>query len=239
MNAISRLIDFYYLGRGGEQDLDRARLWIDRACSRNPFVYAPLLVKVLIEQQRYTEAFRILDMLRRGPFLAPNVAERLSLLYEHGWGVEKNPELAEYFLNYALSRGDARAIFRRALQDLAAGQRDKALDGLRRAAHQLPEANTYLGRMYYEGNQVPGDTMRGLQYLRAAVDQNDRDALNYLARLALTHGVGAPLLGEALDDAIRAEQMGQPDAAATREALEKLRDQDRDKSAQTTETRST
>lgn len=95
----------------------------------------------------YKTAFSIWEKYAEKDF--PFAKTKLGVMYTHGLGTEKNPELAKEYLEQGRMQEDARALFELGLIYLDTGDTDRAVEYLERSRAQgYPRAPYYLGQIY-------------------------------------------------------------------------------------------
>jgi TPR repeat protein len=164
--------------------------------------------------------------------------QRLSLCYQTGQGVEKNPKRAEKYFRKALEKGNGDALATLARNQLAAGQISDGIQNLTWAARTSPEAAYNLGQIYFFGTKIAKDRDKAFKFLQQSANQNNSDAQYFLAGLTWNKEAGAPTLDQAISLAQRAENLGHPNAAGLREKLEKRRKAGAEKGEENTGVRS-
>jgi TPR repeat protein len=249
--ALRRLCNFYLIGKGVAQDYDRAIFWLSLFIQRGGGPSALVAYgDALIKKGDYADGQRLFEQLvandgvyyrLNGPgnstrtmILGNSAAdwtrgaafERLSLIYNNGWGVKRDPAKASKYREKALALGNETAIYLAALDLLRDGKKSEARPLMEKAAAKgLPQANYQLGCLCFDGaGGVPKDIIKGLGLISQAAKAGYVDAEFSMAVAALQHLPGAPDLEEAIRLAEAAEAGGQPKAKTVREQLEALRE---------------
>jgi len=220
--ALRRLINFYLTGTGVSLDFDRAAYWLGLMVRLNQTDALPMIADVLLKKQEYAQAVALLKRLAElpDPAISGHAHERLSLCYQTGQGVKKNPKRAERHFKIALQKGNGNALTTFAHQQIASGQIADGLANLTVAARTIGRAAYNLGQIYYFGEQAPADMDKAMQFLRQAAQMNTPEAQYFLASLTWNNEPSAPKLEEAIDFTTRAENLGHPKAAELRQRLE-------------------
>lgn len=238
--ALRRLVDFYLTGTGVSQDFDRATYWLGLMVRLNQNDALPAIADVLIKRREYDKAAKLLKALinSNDPIISGHAHERLSLCYRTGSGVKKNLKRAERHLKIAVEKGNGNALRTIAHRQFEDGNIDDGLANLTIAARTSGQAAFNLGQIYYFGTHTPADRPKAMEYLRKAVSLNYGDAHYFLAGLCWNREPVAPSLDEAIDLALKAENLGHPNATQLREMLEKRRQQETAKPEENSRTRS-
>jgi TPR repeat protein len=250
IEALRRLCNFYLTGKGVSQDFDRAIFWLgllmqkgggpgalvaygDALLRNGDYANSRKLFEQLLDNDgtwlpagKTADSTRIVFFSKNGAdWLKGAANERLSLIYERGWGVVRDPAKAQKYQEMALSLGNETAIYASALDLIRAGKKSEALPLIEKAAAKgLPQANYSLGDLYCRGDGVPKDEKKGLGLMRKAAKAGYVDAELGLAEATLQHLPGAPELEEAIRLAEAAEAQGHPKAKQVCEQLEALRE---------------
>ena len=248
--ALRRLCNFYLTGKGVSQDYDRAVFWLGLLVQKDGRPSALVAYgDAMIKKGDYAQGRKVFEQLvsNEGSFYTMGSSagstrviffskanadwsrgaayERLSLIYENGWGGQPDPLKARAYRDKALALGDATAIYAAALDQIRAGKASEALPLIEKAASKgLPQANFSLGDRYCRGDGVPKDVEKGLGLIRQASKAGYVDAEFSLAVATLQHLAGAPDLEEAIRLAEAAEAGGHSKAKTVREQLEALRE---------------
>jgi TPR repeat protein len=106
---------------------------------------------------------------------------KVGLLYENGWGVEKNPQEAVRWFRLAADQGSAEAETQLGLlyangQGVPKDHHQAAIWYQKAADKNYPLAQSALGMVYALGWGVPKDADKALEWLRKASDQGDSNA---------------------------------------------------------------
>ena len=247
--ALRRLCNFYLLGKGVSQDYDRAIYWLGMLMQKGNLYAIAAYGDALLNKGDYADGRKLFEQVVAGAADTINVStgarwtwtitfnksridwikgaanERLSLIYERGWGVARDPAKAREYQETALRLGNETAIYAAALDLIRTGKKAEARALFEKAAEkELPQANYELGRIYCAGDGVTKDVEKGLGLIRKAAKIGYVDAEFSLAVAALQRLPGAPGLEEAIRLAEAAEAQGHPKATMVREQLEALRE---------------
>jgi len=226
--ALRHLVNLYLTGRGVSQDFDRAAFWLERLARLGQIGVLVKLGDIALAKGDYADARKLFTNLAdwNNERVAGYACERLSRCYEFGWGGKPNPKRAQSYFDRAVKLGNGDALFRLAMQTMAAGRKPEALVLFEQAAHSSAAAAFSLGQMYFFGTNVTQDRNRAYGYLRRAADSGHRDALYFLAAATFNRIPDAPAIDEAIRFAEEAESLGQPQAGDLRQKLERRRRSD-------------
>jgi TPR repeat protein len=250
VEALRRLCNIYLSGKTGVHDYERALPWMQFLVART---FAPndcsAFGDLLMKMHNYSGALElslqivnsresvirvntnelsasILTINGGGNHLRGAAYQRLSLIYEQGLGVDRNPLKARAYREKALGFDDEAAIYDVALDLIRDGKMAQALPMIEKAAAKgLPLARYNLGDRYCRGDGVTKDVAKGMGLYRQAANAGNLDADLSLANATLQHISGAPDLDEAIRLAEAAENGGNSKAKAAREQLEALREE--------------
>lgn len=238
--SLRRLINFYITGTGVSLDFDRAAYWLNYMVQLHQDDALPMMADVLLKKHDFEHALRLLNALveSNNRLISGFACQRLSVCYQTGQGVEKNPKRAEKYFHKALEKGNGDALATLARNQLAAGQISEGLENLTWAARTSPEAAYNLGQIYFFGTKTAKDRNKAIKFLQQSANQNNSDAQYFLAGLTWNKESDAPTLDQAISLAQRAENLGNPHAAGLREKLEKRRKAGAEKGEENTGVRS-
>ncbi len=121
----------------------------------------------------------------------PAAQNAMGLLYQEGGGGEKNLELAsELFLEAAKNDHFAAMMnfgYLNLFIDRSLNQVDLGIFWLKKAADRnFPEAQIALGQVYGQGLGVPKDPIKAFRWTKRAAENDNDDAMLYLALLYMT-----------------------------------------------------
>ena len=224
--ALTRLCEFYLMGMGVSPDLDRAAFWLGMLIQKGRAGALVPYGDVLLKQHNYAEALKLYRRLTdvSSDWLKGIAYERLSRMYDQGWGVTPDAAKAQRYFNKAFALDNEDALYIRGLELFKAGKKAEAIPLFERAADKdLPAANYTLGYLCLTGDGLPVNHDRGWRLLQKAASDGDIDAEFTLALATLKKIHGAPDLDEAIRQAEAAENGGHPKAKMVREQLEAAR----------------
>lgn len=225
--ALVSLCDFYLLGKGVSRDFDRASYWLMLLGQMGDGRAIVALGDIALKQKDYANARKLfLNLLfLESPMLNGYANERLSRMYQYGWGVTANPKRAARYHRKAVELGDKDAIYRSAVELMRAGKKAEARPLLEKAAESNAAAKYSLGHMHLTGTAGLNDVAKGWSLIRESAEAGNPDAQIALAAAALKNIPGAPTLKQAIQLAESAESSGHPNAKPVREQLEARRKQ--------------
>lgn len=191
-------------GRGGDQDIDAAVIWLTRAADQNNVAAATLLARIYLSEfdqdapvSTQRDPARAAALLGRAAALGGAEAQfQLARLYGAGVGVEKNAETAFTWLlaaarqeyvpaQYALSNAYARGTG-------VAQNAAEAITWLTRAAdNNHLRAQFFLGRAYETGNGVKQNAALAADWYERAATGGLATAQRRLGAMYL-NGAGVP-----------------------------------------------
>jgi TPR repeat protein len=234
--SLRRLVNFYITGTGVSLDFDRAAFWLNYMVQLKQPDALPMMADVLLKKHDFEHAVRLLNILvdSQNSDISGFAYQRLSLCYQAGQGVEKNPKRSEKYFRKALEKGNGDALAVLARHQMAAGNISEAIANFTWAARTSPVAAYNLGQIYFFGTKIAQDRGKALRFLQQSANENNADAQYFLAGMTLNKNPGAPTLDEAISLAQRAENLGHPEAAALREKLEKRRQAGNEKGEENT-----
>jgi hypothetical protein len=226
--ALRRLVNLYLTGKGVSQDFDRAAFWLERMARTGKTGALIVLGDIAIKKGQYDDAVKLFKELKdwRNEAIAGCACERLSRCYKYGWGVKQRPERAKSYFDRAVKLGNPDALYRFAMQTMAAGKNQEALVLFEKAAPDSPAASFALGQIYFFGTNVTQDHAKAWRLLRSAAEGGNAEALYFLAAATFNRIPDAPTLDEAIRFAEQAESAGHTKAGSLREKLEKRRRSD-------------
>ncbi len=223
--ALRRLVNLYLTGRGVSQDFDRAAFWLERMARNGKVGALIFLGDIALKKGEYDNAVKLFKKLNElpGDAVAGYACERLSRCYLYGWGVKEKPERAKSYFDRAVKLGNPDALYRLAMQTMAAGKTQEALGLFEKATHGSPAASFALGQIYFFGTNVTQDRAKAWRLLRSAAEGGNAEALYFLAATTFNRIPDSPTLDEAIRYAEEAESAGHTKAGSLREKLEKRR----------------
>jgi hypothetical protein len=224
--ALVRLCNLYTSTPGFTQDWDRAIFWLSILAKQGDQGALVDIGDALLQKGAYDECLRYFKNMMDSddPWLQGFAYERLSRLYQNGWGVKANPRKGEKYLMKAVDLGNREALYRQASDLLHAGKTKEAIPFLEKACKQgLPSAIYTIGTLYISGQGLPQNIKTGQRCIKSAADANYPDAMIALVEATLQHKDGAPPLEEAIHYAELAEACNHPRAMGLLEQLEAMR----------------
>lgn len=220
--SLRRLVNFYVSGIGVSRDFDRALYWLEYMIRLQQTEALPIFGDILIQKREYAQALRLFKLLvdDSNPAIAGHANERLSRFYAQGEGVKMNPKRAEKHFLRAVELGNGEALNTLAHRQLKAGNTAQGLATFETAARTSSVASYSLGQMYFFGTNVAVDRAKAIRYFWDAAKNSNSDAQYFLAGMTFNNEPGAPGLDEAIEQAVRAETLGNAKAADLRKKLE-------------------
>jgi TPR repeat protein len=226
VTARRQLVSFYLNGQAGAQDLDRAAFWLELEIRSGETLQLMPYIDIMLKREKYAEAVKVLNDLKdsRDTLVASFAFDRLAWCYQNGMGVKADPKRAARYRDKAVALGNGDAMVMLANQKLQEKHEAEAIKLYQEAAeHGSANAIFALGQMYLHGQYVSQDTPKAISFFRRAADLNHPRALYFLSVLTVNRTAGAPSLDEAIDFAKRSAALGDKDAPAIRDRLERRR----------------
>lgn len=175
----------YLLGKGVDEDDDKAEKWLSLAKNQNLY-RAYFLLGVLHEKnKKYSDAYYL---FYEGANLGNDKCAqfKIGLYYEQGKVVGKDIEKAyEYFhksaeQDYLAAQRELGDIYRNGLLGKKESP-EQSIFWYKKAAEQGDSTSQfYVGYFYYEGYGVDRDYVEAVKWYKLAAEQNNRVALNNL-----------------------------------------------------------
>ncbi len=223
--ALVSLCDFYLAGKGVSRDFDRAAYWLLMLAQAGDVRGIIGLGDLALKRKDYDNALTLFRQLSEtsNRVMQGYAYERMSWMYERGWGVKANPSKAKRYHELAFDLDDNEAIFRTALRLIQSGKLPEGRALLEKSANGVAAAQYSLGVMCINGDGGAKDPVRGLKLIHASAKRGHPDAQVAAAAATLKQLPNAPALDEAIQFAEGAEAVGRPNAKAIREQLEAMK----------------
>jgi len=177
-------------------------------------------IDAFVEGNRVTAWHELLPLAKRGDAIAQY---HVGIMYAHGFGTERDPVEAKYWLEQAAAKGNPDAMFSLGFESYQQGDYAGTLRLLTPAAERgVPVAQYHLARMYRLGLGVPVDLARAESWALRAARQDVEAAQFELGELYGRGASGPPDLIRSYIWFFVADARRYPGAAENLEALAKI-----------------
>jgi TPR repeat protein len=171
----------YEHGQGVARDIDQALRWYEKAASQGSSEADLRIARIMASdadhRDRPTPFEVTLEAAEAGD---PEAQRALAFKYEHGLGIEEDPEAAIEWYRKAAEQGNTEALLWLSAYAAAsgepAGQPSSFERAKREARNGSPESQFALGLHYEEGRGVDRDLEEALRLYEKAASQGYRDA---------------------------------------------------------------